>query len=480
MASIAGRLYAVNTTSAKMMVSVLANTAITATISGGSAAVEALSQRIASPYLGTAVVTFSGLTAWTDYTYTVTQGSSSISGSFKTLPDNQTTDYAFFVTSCDKPANRVHPSAFTYMRAIAEAADPPILFRLNPDDLSYVDTYILDDSAHSGLATSAAPETSGDGEDYAIAWAAEVGLLNAAAGRQFADRLWLNKNIGHCITPGDHAITGNHCRGEEGSGTYGGCDRAGGGLEEVALTEWDAFVGDAQHSPLTTAINSYEMNNYAFECGPCRFAMMDLAQTADPLSAGGSNEDEAKETHPAYGAQLADVNAYLDVNTVPFKFLLLDTGFNKAGQPWKGWWNDESDDWKTNTVDASTDLSGTDGHIIGFFGDSHAQSTFSFDTFWAFGCGPVNSTSTLPQTGTVAWSGARRMWRGAVTGDSASGLRPNSAFTHVIVHASESPKRIEVRHMDGNNGGIVARYELVLGTANSQFTAIAEDVPKLA
>jgi len=454
----------VGTTTAKINCATLSDTTITATCSGGTVVVNARSQRVASPYLGTCLIEITGLTANTKYFWTVTQGAVERSGSFRTLPADQVTDFSFFVTTCDKAeALGSSDATFGRMKEIVQTSEIPVLFRIHPDDLSYIDDATVNDT-ETGFATSGAPQTTTAAEDYAITWAATYGLFRTEGKWRHRDRQWLDNNLPlQSAIPGDHGFEGNHCRGQIGESDYHGCDRTN--IEPNAKAEWDKFYGQMFSDPLTL-----DLMDYAFECGPCRFGMMDLALTATPY-------DGVDTTKTGYGTQITDVFTYLDVPDVQFKFAFLDTGFQQAGQPWGTFWATEANDWKTNTLDASDNLNGTSGNFIGFYGDSHAQQVWAFDTFWAFGAGMIDSNSVFSQSVTSNWSGVQEYWRGAksktdgVTAvDSTSGLRKYGGFIHVIVYASQTPKKVEVRHMDKMTGKILRAYSLTANAVDNQMT----------
>ena len=88
----------------------------------------------------------------------------------------------------------------------------------------------------------------------------------------------------------------------------------------------------------------------------------------------------------------------------------------------------------------------------------------------------IDSNCVFSQALTTGWGGEQKYWRGAksktdgVTAvDSISGLRRYGGFIHVIVYASETPKKIEVRHMDKMTGKILRKYTLTANAVNNQM-----------
>jgi len=460
----------VSDTVANIVVACLSNVAPTATCSGGSVAVSALSERVASK-LYTGTVTITGLTANTKYTYSVTQDGVTRNGSFKTAPADQTTDFSFIVSTCDFRQLRSE-GTYSNMRNLVSSSELPVLFRAHIDDVTYADTTNVTDT-FTGLTSSGDPQDTGLVSDFDIAWAAQIGLCPSEGKWRDADRQWINENLPLVASGGDHMIEDNHCRGQITDGAfaadYHGCNRGAGAtvpnLEENAINSWNAFFGDVNPANLASAARADSMT-WGMQVGPVRMVSADSNMNSAPYTVTTGVGDTTGDFLGA--TQITNIFNYLDVSTVPFKIMFMETGFAKSGQPWHGWWTTEADAWKTS-LDSKANLNGTSGHFIGMYGDSHAQQTFEFDTFWGFGAGMIDSHCVYAQAGTVEWSGTRRFWRGAESTDPDIGQRIIGGFMHVLVHASKSPQEIEVRHIDGNTGNTMMGYTLVSGTANNQF-----------
>jgi len=74
----------------------------------------------------------------------------------------------------------------------------------------------------------------------------------------------------------------------------------------------------------------------------------------------------------------------------------------------------------------------------------------SFDTFWEFCAGMMDGSAVYADPSTVyAWDGQRRFSHGVETGE-ATGERLRGGFLHVIVHETETPKRIQIDFYEGN------------------------------
>lgn len=168
-------------------------------------------------YTGSAEIT--GLDEFTRYTFTVTQGAKSSSGSFMTAP-GQRDDFSLFFASCDN--NTTHGSPYTtgfwdkVHEYVASGALPTVGVMF-VDDHGYVDGNRADDTAGTGLMVSGAPLGKGAHyyglvSDYAIAYMCDLGMLQdtenpyVAWGRD-ADRVWCMQNLNYLPQWGDHEFT---------------------------------------------------------------------------------------------------------------------------------------------------------------------------------------------------------------------------------------------------------------------------------
>lgn len=415
------RVMDVSQTTAKLIVATLSNATITATCSGGEVSVGATSERIESPFLGAALVTIIGLQAWTQYDYEVVQNGQSISGSFRTMPANQQTDFQFIVATCDNPFMRGQRKTFSTLRQVVEDSSlPPVVMMFHPDDLNYVDGYSIDDSAWTGLQTTGSAEDTGLAADYAIGWASYYGLLPSQGKWRYEDRQWVYRNLPCVASGGDHMIASNHCRGPDSEGGPAFCDRSIGGLEEIGKAEWDAFVGQGNPPALRT-----DQLHWGKEIGPILFALHDSQLYSEPYDFEDS--DETNWAKPHYDSdQLADIRAYLNVDTHWCKIGLFETGWaNGVGQPWYDRWRDEASAWKIQ-LEADDNLNGVEGNFTFVCGDNHNPHVVSYESFWTFCAGVLedaNSVGRLLRNQTFPHGGAYRWdWPNFVnTGDNLTG-----------------------------------------------------------
>lgn len=455
------------------MYSTLVDSDVTLTISTGSVTDSGRSDRgPAAQYIGTGVFTVTGLSSDSSYPFTISQGDESYTGTIETRPASQTTPWSFIMATCSNYKWR-GPSAYSAMKQVIQASEHPVKALLHPDDVNYTDTTAPGTTANGNYDnpqvlpnSTGDPQDTGVGSDYAIGWAVWHGHEPAYAAYQEEAFQWVLRNVPHYMSGGDHAVEGNHCRGQVGNTDYHGCDAT---LRATALAEWDAFIGDGNPDPLRTG-----EDYFGFEIGPIRFVFPDELNHADPYD--GTNAAESRATHPLFGdTQLTDIMTYLDVDTVPFKCMCMPTGFSKAGQPWADWWSDEAAYWH-DTLLTGDNLDGTSGWLFGLVGDNHTLHAMRFDGgtgtgFWAFCPGTTgNSGATLgwmaagnePEIGTK--TGHTHYVKSVQQGGANGGIR-FGAFLHVIVHADESPQRLEIiaYEIDGSEA---YRYQMKAESGN--------------
>lgn len=172
------------------------------------------------------LVTVTGLDPFTRYSWTVTQGSDSDSGSFMTTPEPGS-DFILPVASCDSTAyspvwsrEKSQTGIYPLYKRLAEKADPPVPGIFWIDDYGYVDTAAVDDSAgNTGLATTATPQTLDAGNEeynYALGWIAffgmcggdevdpNVGTAGLTLWGRAKERAWCRKNLNLYFQWGDH------------------------------------------------------------------------------------------------------------------------------------------------------------------------------------------------------------------------------------------------------------------------------------
>lgn len=392
------------TSTCTVMYSVLADTDVS--ISIDAAAVDSgRSERRNSGgitiYTGSFAI--SGLTANKLYTFTLSQGAESYSGSFRTLPESG--PFSFIFATCTNYRYR-GPSVYRAMRKYIEnGKSAPCIGILHCDDICYVDTLspgLGTDgnyaSPHVLTGSTGYPENTGLGADYATGWAVWHGHEPAYGSLYDDDYQWCLRNASWRMSGGDHAVANNHRRGQVGASDYTFVNAT---HEATALAEYAAFIGDGNPPTLGSAGDLY----WGFECADLRLAVMDELKTADPVAAGGTNKTDPKETHPFFGVtQINNVMNYLDVANPKFKLLMLPTGYSVAGQPWAEWWQDEADWWHANKL-TGDNLDGTSGWFFGLIGDNHTVHATKLDGgagtgFWYFCPGTTgNSAATAISEG---------------------------------------------------------------------------------
>jgi len=455
------RLGNITTSEAYATLVVTSNLPVSSSVSSYGAYVDIgpHNQRVSQPYLAVIPIVFKGLQPLTLYEYSLAQGGESLFGTFTTLPDNQYVPYSFIVGTCDGPIRRNPMDTFQTIRRLKQTSTIPVLFMATIDDVHYVDEFSVNDH-DTGFVSVGAPQETGRPEDYAIGWAANFGLFPSEGKWQMIDRQWVYRNLPHVCSGGDHMIEGNHCRGRIGDSDYHGCDRSPGGLQDVALTEWAAFFGNANPQPL----RSGELY-WGKDVGPLRMVSTDMQLHCEPYSDFPSPSDT-----PMLGSQqISDVMNYLDTSSVPFKLMLHESGFSGAGQPWLEWHQSEAQSWKAQ-LDTLNNLNGNNGSFFAIYGDVHACHAVSFDSFWAFGAGTLGDANSVGHKlayQNFGWGGNLEFLWSSIkkVHDSLIG-----GFYHVIVHADESPQRIEVNFIHGGTGETLFSKQLLAQSPFNQFS----------
>lgn len=245
------------------------------------------------------------------YSFTVTQGSDTVSGTLRNKP-GATDDFSMFFIGCDSHKNS--PSGiYTYIREYATTAgNLPVACLLRNGDLGYVDDLYVNDAAGTGVQTSTGavtgyPQSTNLTYDYAVAYMCGLGMFedtsktNIAWGRN-EDRIWCEHNLNSVPQWDDHEFAQDH------TGT--------GGVYAKAKAAWDAFFGPLQP---TTSIKSADLvsNHWGYTIGPVRVVAMDEITSAVGTWSGPSYTMTA-----IYGAnQITDALNALNTSD-PFKLLL--------------------------------------------------------------------------------------------------------------------------------------------------------------
>lgn len=456
-------------TSIKILVASLISGAISASISPSGAVdiTQYTDRHGGGNFIGVGYVTFSGLSAGTRYTYTITSGNEApISGSFTTAP----ADYrcSFIVSTCDSDERRTTHRPFTIIKALAQkyASQGVPFAQLHIDDVNYIDgmkvnppgwptqTYVCQSEAQSKY--------------YARAWAATFGLFPSyTKWSGDSDRLWCDRNVPWHGTVGDHGFASNFRRGPS---TVGGTDYwvdaiASDGkswteaqIEAAALPEVQAWIS-AIGAPVARAGELYSSASY----GPIKMFNTDMqlhgtawSGTADP--------------GPLFGSQqITDMMAALDVSTHPLKLITMESGVSQYGQAWNDRYPTEAGAWHTDMA-SRANLNGTNGHLFVAYGDNHNRHAISYTNFWAFSSGVLQDSRAVGAYQTVrnkaaslAFGGKLRWAEGAIA---TTGDNPIAGFWLFDAFSDH----IEARYIDGANGNILyGPVQLVYAQTGNQW-----------
>lgn len=161
-------------------------------------------------------VTLGGLQPGKNYGLTVSQGSTTLNGTIRTLPESG--DFSIIAGTCDAPhgAGGTPNGAYSAMRQMIEESPLRVVGIGFPDDDVYCDNIKINDSVTSGHYTD--NPTSSVRSEYAraLAYLNKFGLFGdtgqtnlAQAATKHPDYLWCLRNVPWWIQQGDHTYVNN-------------------------------------------------------------------------------------------------------------------------------------------------------------------------------------------------------------------------------------------------------------------------------
>lgn len=164
--------------------------------------------------------TITGLSPFTQYTYTATQDGETQTQTFYTNPAS-TDEYTIFVISCDRGGGTDGAWRDIYQTAI-DADEPPVVAILYYDDIGYMDAIAsVDDRADTGHYFTG---TGNDEYSAAIAHLGFLGMTSANSGGLDFYRHWCQTNINIIYQYGNHEFV----NGSTGTDDFGTGDAVAG------------------------------------------------------------------------------------------------------------------------------------------------------------------------------------------------------------------------------------------------------------
>ena len=359
-----------------------------------------------------ATVTLAGLSEFTEYPYSATQGVNVVNGTFRTLPNDQQ-DFCFYALTCDAAANTgggIHTGHGFYknIKQQVQAGGLPCVGILHVDDHGYNCDRRFLDAAAPGLDTLP-PSAYGTKYAYAAAWlnyyglhsggSGDSGLGDAAAYNTTAntdigrnpDRVWCMRNLPVWPQWGDWEFnndigmdfpTNNPGTPNGYHATYsaGVGQRDGGGL-----LAWQTFMGPIQ--PPSIASADTNANHWAFDLGCVQMIATDGITNSN--GAVTNYDAGAQPVSSMLGTgQIADILDALNPNAA-FTILGLMNGikymsattseFSSGAQhPIKDHCPTEFAALFTNadSLAAQVSTNGRNGTLFAFVGDLHNGHTY--------------------------------------------------------------------------------------------------------
>lgn len=442
-----------STTSVKISVVTFNNDSmVTCTCSGGSVAVGTrTAQGSGSVHCYTGIITITGLTAGTEYTFTISHGTDSISGSFQTLPESG--DFKVMLGSCTKHNPKNTGQVWGAVKQYIQNNSPIAYAHI--DDLLYADTLrvsnftqIASTDPDTSLSQSGVPQDTKSEDDYIVAWMAWYGMFpnwwRLPGGDDFE---WQFRNIAHWDQFGDHEFYSDaNAHVETSSPAEAGSQPT---IDAFAYDLWEAFIGDA--GPPRLRAGEYY---WGFRVGNVAFASPDFISKAQAYNAcnvgdtgprGATDSDwhiadvsvaanweavystgqpsfptnpsrtdlghATDDSPPDYigSQQSSDLVTFFTSteSDADAKVLLSSKAITAHNQPWYDWHPDEFVSY-ISSIYGDNSCNGTDGHYFHFCGDVHAFAVDKFtangsdglgltnlngDVLFEFLCGTINSSS---------------------------------------------------------------------------------------
>lgn len=458
----------------------------------------------------TGQLTITGLSAFTQYSWTVTQGSESDSGQCYTTPDVGD-DYSLFVGSCDNNTQlsnsaNTNPETVTgmwsYIKTYTQTGGLPVAGLVFIDDYGYVTAMNFTDdfTGASGLTATAPHEGTEDG--VSLAWLALIGCtggsgiplhseldvvsnnddLKAHWARE-ENRAWCRKNINLFPQWGDQDFKGDigyTSDSQAGSNTRWTTYQVTDGLGAAA---WKKFLGYCQ--PPSAGSADTHANHWTLPFGALTVCTLDQVTNGD--GSWNSNAESPVQMTTVYSTdQIDDVLGALTSATTAFKLLAMPSGIRYLGQgntslnsylaqyplfnqcviEYKRLFTDDTDSLMLNaqTVGAAANLIVVSGDlhracVIRHHSDAYASNQGESFEHW--------------QTGTANGSSNFSNSTGLVSGDEFVGTNGTTKAKllydeptvsgkrfHVIrcdVYGSENPKRMVMTLIDRNGVEVFSR-----------------------
>lgn len=463
--------------------------------------------------------TMTGLSAGTRYTFTVTQGSNSVTGTFLSAPTSNS-DFAFYAGSCDCN-NAFNSDLFNswirwgcwkgirqYMQTSGNLPVAGILF---VDDHGYVSKMNVDDTGGTGHITASEPNAATVAADvyqydYAIAYLCNLGLLQntdindiAKAQVRFGrdeDRVWCAQNLNYWPQWGDWEFA-NDIGWDKPTQTT----MATGGRKEkydAGKAVWDRIMGPLQPNAFGQKLAG--TNLWSMTIGPVTIVAPDYISNGDGTFSSFVGADKSLYSQTTfYGTTQIDAVLTELNTTAPFKILALGHSirypatapssevYSGAQHPIANSTPTEYDRLVTKTNPAGAEpksimhnprTNGTEGMLVALHGDYHHQQAYLHTK--TGGANQANEYFYSITSGAI--NGSAGFTTPLVTGDNPLGyeladyINPRTgspmSCTRVEVYASRSPQEIHYVLLDGGEGGDlveVKRYRFLARSSNAVF-----------
>jgi hypothetical protein len=231
-------------------------------------------------------------------------------------------DYSLIFAGCDNGLQNTSPTGlYGYIRHIAEIGDRPLAAIVHSDDVVYAHGEPIDDSGYTGHQSMGDPVVTLREYDYAIRYAAVLGLLgnpmiSQNAHGHSADRQWCYRNVPRWVQWGDHEFDNNNI-----GWSTRTADR---NCWVPARNVWDGVFGPLMPPRLAATTNHSEGQHYGVSLGDLYVVGMDRVT----MGQGGGVDGTV-----LFGdTQIDEVLAAMD-GPEPFKILSLTNSIRYLDDP---------------------------------------------------------------------------------------------------------------------------------------------------
>lgn len=421
-------------------------------------------------YVG--VVNVTGLSLGTQYSYTITQGSNSVTKRFRTNLADASQDFRQFFISCDNKllGATADDYAWAYIASYIQSGTLPVQGVVHSDDLmGYIDTANIDDTAGTGKKSTGSPSTTLKQYDYFLAFFNGLGMCGdtsqtAIAWGRGANRHSVLDNANYLPQHGNHefgASYGTFSVNVAGSfpNAFHTTNPATAGFDGPGYVAWDTILRPLQPDSIATLDAS--ANHWACTVGALRIVAPDNITRATATVAYGANQiadclDAGLNTDDVFKALVMQHGPRYLVDSEGAHYPLFDLALTEFQRL-------VTDDTSTpQSLMLNPKTNGTKGVCIGIHTDHHmrlsrrlqaaAYASNLAEMIWWFNTGSVTGSLAHPvDTAIVAGAELADMYVKYTGPQVANDLTSSIGCLAIDVYGSYRIKEMHVHQIDDFN-----------------------------